>query len=44
MGIDEAARLNETITPKLGAFGVAARRIYDNFSAIVANHSASKVA
>ncbi len=44
LGSEEAARLNEVVAPKLDAFGAAARRIYDNFSAVVAGHSASKVA
>jgi len=44
LGIDEAARLNEIVAPKLDTFGMAARRIYDNFSAVLADHSASRVA
>jgi len=44
LGIDEAARLNEIVTPKLDAFGMAAHRIYNNFSAVLASHYASKVA
>lgn len=35
LGKEEAARLNEVVAPRLDTFGSAARRLYDNFSAIL---------
>ncbi len=37
IGAEEAARLGETIAPKMAAFELAARLINDNLNAIVAN-------
>jgi len=35
LGKEEAARLNEVVAPRLDTFGSAARRLCDNFSAIL---------
>ncbi len=44
LGREQAARLNEVIAPRLGVFGEAARKLYDNFSAVLASHFDRKVA
>lgn len=44
LGLEEAARLEATVAARLDGFATAARRLYDNFSAILATHAARKVA
>jgi len=44
LGSDEAARLKAAVADRLDAFGSAARALYDNFSAILANGASQRVA